>query len=98
MGMYNEVFCTCPKCGGSGYMQIHQIVLGFGEFHLNDPNTLKELTISQLHELKEAIMDDKFWCENDDCRHGFNLYTKEEEEKEQVIEYLFGDNSLGKLK
>ena len=27
MGMYNEVFKTCPHCNGRGYMQIYQIVL-----------------------------------------------------------------------
>lgn len=36
MGMYNEVFYNCPKCGGTGYMQIGQIVLGFEGFDRQD--------------------------------------------------------------
>lgn len=37
MGVYNEVFYTRPKCGGRGYMQISQLVLGFSGFDLENP-------------------------------------------------------------
>jgi hypothetical protein len=40
--MYNEVFDNCPNCGQhSGYLQIDQLVLGFGKFDLADLGLLK---------------------------------------------------------
>ena len=42
MSMFNEVFDDCPNCGKhSGYLQIDQLVLGFGEFDLADLGQLK---------------------------------------------------------
>lgn len=65
MGMYNEVFCTCPECGKQGYMQIECIVKGFGGFNLDNLDTLKELTETQLYELKDAIIQNDFVCDGD---------------------------------
>lgn len=85
MGMYNEVFKRCPECGKRGYLQIHQIVLGFGGFNMDDPETLKELSPSQLEELHEAIEGETFVCAgqgmNDEigCSHCWVPYPKKEE-------------------
>lgn len=78
--MYNEVFYPCPSegCHGLGYMQIKpQIVLGFGGFNLLDPDTLKELSVEQLHELKAAVLEDKFRCTS--CEHWFNPYHNDDD-------------------
>ncbi len=84
MGMYNEVYCTCPKCNGVGYMQISQIVPGFGEFSLPDGHNLRELTKGQLIELKGKVMRGNFKCQN--CGNVFNPY---EDSKEELIHELF---------
>lgn len=92
--MYNEVFKKCPKdnCDGFGYMQIHQIVLGFGRFNLDNPESLsKELNIEQLKELKDAVEHNR-WFECETCLETFNINTIEEsvDEKINII------NSIGK--
>lgn len=85
MGMYNEVFDTCPRCNRrSGYVQIYQIVLGFGEFDLSDLAYLKqrydrgELSAKDLHDLADALEDEVFYCKNrhgedHDCCHSWRL-------------------------
>lgn len=92
MGMYNEVFKKCPLCDeGYGYMQIHQIVLGFGGFHLDNPESIaRELNKDQVQELKEAVEDSKwFVCEN--CKESFSIESPEsQDEKIDII------NSIGK--
>jgi len=72
MGMYNEVFCRCPKCGGRGYMQISQLVFGFGEFDLDNYHTLEDLDNDQLLELRAMVLNKDFVC--DDCENVFNPY------------------------
>lgn len=63
MGMYNEVFKKCPHCSnGTGYLQIHQIVLGFGGFNLDDPNSLNRLSLDELSQLREAVTGGDFHC------------------------------------
>lgn len=63
MGMYNEVFKKCPHCkDGVGYVQIGQIVLGFGGFDLDRPDSLDELTVDQLKDLKEVLKNEYFNC------------------------------------
>ena len=72
MGMYNEVFKKCPHCNGSGYLQIHQIVLGFGGFNLDNPESIaRELNLDQIKELKEAVEGEWFRCEN--CSETFQM-------------------------
>jgi len=85
MGMYNEVFCRCPKCGGRGYMQISQLVLGFGGFDLENYDTLRDLDIDDIMELKARIMCKDFVCDN--CGHVFNPY--EDKDRELLIHKLF---------
>lgn len=64
--MYNEVFKKCPNCrDGVGYMQISQIVLGFGNFDLDDPNSLNDLSLEELRELRSAVLQDSFACDGD---------------------------------
>jgi hypothetical protein len=90
MGMYNEVFIRCPICGHKAYMQIHQIVLGFGGFDLDNRETLERLTQSELHELKAAVMERWFRCEGEGCDNYFNPYRKEEKSaKIDLAEELF---------
>jgi rubredoxin len=84
MGMYNEVFYTCPECKGRGYMQISQLVLGFGEFDLENYDTLRDLDFDDLLELKARVLYDNFIC--DDCGHVFNPYNKD---RESLISKLF---------
>lgn len=93
MGMYNEVYKGCPLCKkGLGYMQIHQIVLGFGGFHLDSPERIaEELDIDQIKELKEAVESTK-WFVCDNCKESFSIDDSPEnnEEKINII------NSIGK--
>ncbi len=89
MGMYNEVFVRCPKCSHNGYMQITQIVLGFGNFHLNNFETLRNLNEEELITLKERVLEDKFKCENKNCGNWFNPYTEKSEIKLKLIDSLF---------
>lgn len=93
MGMYNEVFKKCPNegCSGYGYMQIHQIVLGFGGFYLDRPESIaEELDKDQIIELKEAVEDRK-WFECQNCKETFNINDPQDtSEKIDII------NSIGK--
>lgn len=71
MGMYNEVFSTCPDCGGNGYMQIGQIVMGFGGFNIDRPSELAEdLNETDLIELYSRVVERDFVCQN--CNLRFN--------------------------
>lgn len=88
MGMYNEVYCRCPKCGGLGYMQISQIVLGFGEFNIQDRTTLEDLTSDQLEQLHEEVSEEQFECQS--CNAQFNPLTNKSETKNDDINRLFG--------
>ena len=91
MGMYNEVFKKCPHCDGRGYMQIYQIVGGFGEFNLDNPDSIaRELDIEQIQALKEAVEDTKwFLCE--ECGESFSINKKVNlDDKIDII------NSIGK--
>lgn len=77
MGMYNEVFDTCPQCGKhTGYMQIGQIVLGFGEFDIANLAELKrrfdrcDLSAQNLNNLADVLEkdgDNGFRCRDDDA-------------------------------
>lgn len=65
MGMYNEVFDACPACGRhAGYLQISQVVLGFGNFDLTDLAELKrrfdsgDLSSSDIDRLAQSLEDD----------------------------------------
>lgn len=87
MGMYNEVYCTCPKCGACAEMQIHQIVSGFGEFNIQDRTTLEELTQDQLQELHDAVCKGKFGCPK--CHKQFNPLVQTEPNND-TIRRLFG--------
>lgn len=80
VGMYNEVYCTCPKCGKRGYMQIEQIVLGLGGFDLNDENTLTELDEEKLIKLSNAVNQDKFECRVDPVSATENVLTGKSDE------------------
>lgn len=86
MGMYNEVFDECPQCGKrSGYLQISQLVLGFGEFDIADLAYLKkrydrgDLTADDLQRLAAAIEGEVFCCRADrlgedrasECHHSW---------------------------
>lgn len=74
MGMYNEVFKNCPKCGGVCKVKIPQITLGFGGFNLDDLDSLaKDLDESELQQLHTVVKDYKFFCQYDKCGHSFYL-------------------------
>jgi hypothetical protein len=87
MGMYNEVFARCPKCGRTGYMQIPQVVLGFGGFDIDDTEaTMSELSERELIELKGHIMVCDFVCCG--CNYSFNPYHRTKRRTE-LIHALF---------
>lgn len=91
MGMYNEVFKKCPHCsGGVGYMQVKpQIVLGFGGFNLDRPETLSELDLEELKMLRESVFDDYFVCQSETCRLSFRLLPDADEDaRKQIIRDL----------
>lgn len=83
MGMYNEVFTKC-ECGKYAYMQIPQIVLGFGGFYLEERSTLEELSNEELFRLKSYVINGKFTCE---CGNYFNPYA--EQYRDDLIDQLF---------
>ena len=70
--MYNEVFYPCPECNGLGYMQIGQVVDGFGGFYLNDLSTLDELTENELRLLHSLVLDNMFECRK--CGRAFEPF------------------------
>lgn len=70
MGMFNEVFKKCPQCENLVEKQIPQVVLGFAEFHLDDPDSTKALSPEEKEQLKK-ILDGQAW--NCKCGHTFSL-------------------------
>lgn len=106
MGMYNEVYKKCPHCKkGVGYLQIHQIVLGFGGFDLDSPATLVGLNLDELRELRNTLEGETFWCrapgygygdyDNDDpdvCQGSFRVLNPETyEQRQKLINELTGE-------
>lgn len=88
MGMYNEVYKSCAECGARCEVQIHQIVLGFGEFNLDDPEDIADkLTESQIHELRDALSEKTFSCDN--CTWHFSPF-KDAKSKYDIAEDYFG--------
>lgn len=86
MGMFNEVFCTCPQCGSQSYLQVPEFVLGFGGFDLENPETLLELSYEDLDDLRAIIDKEHFRCEK--CKNYF-LYSPVRESKLEHIKKLF---------
>lgn len=77
MGMYNEVYKFCPECGGVGYTQIPQIVLGFGGFDLDNFKSIEgRLTVEEIEKLHEYVKDKYFTCQQADCHHHFKFDEK----------------------
>ena len=73
MGMYNEVYKSCPKCRDLCEIQIRQIVLGFGSFNLDNIESLAdELTEEQLLQLRDAVKDERFYCRTCGCSFTFD--------------------------
>ena len=85
MSMYNEVYKICPACTNRGILQIPQIVLGYGEFNLNNFETLKQLNNQQLFELRSAISGKYFQC--DKCDESFIPF--QDLDKDEIIKKLF---------
>ena len=89
MGMYNEVFKRCPYCGGRGVMQISQIVLGFGEFNLDDPEDIaSRLSQDDVCELIRMVKEEnRFRC--DKCDETFEIGEDEtHDEKVKMLKKL----------
>lgn len=99
MGMYNEVYKKCPSCGKRGILQISQIVLGFGCFDLDDPQSIVEdlrSTCSSNQRVKELLgllkkrienalrNYEAFECE---CGNRFDL-TEEEDKQNELIDIV----------
>ena len=92
--MYNEVWKRCPECGHSAYMQIPQIVLGFGNFNLDNPESIaEELSESEIETLFEYIGEDRFECK--ECGNCFKLNAKKTNMKIEMIKrFIEGDVSV----
>ena len=76
MGMFNEVYANCPDCGKRCEAQIREMVDGFGEFDLEDPDDLQSrLDEEQLLKLARETKELLFCC--DDCKSGFFFFEKE---------------------
>lgn len=90
MGMYNEVYKQCPRCNDQyGYLQVSQIVLGFGSFYLDDPEDLAtKLDEDQMRLLAEKIKDQWFHCPK--CKSGF-LLEETHQRRESLARELFGN-------
>lgn len=99
MGMYNEVYKKCPICGKSGTLQISQIVLGFGCFDLDNPQSIiedfkeqgcsnqriKELLNSLKERVEFALRNyESFECS---CGNRFDL-TKTEDKQDALIDIV----------
>jgi hypothetical protein len=101
MGMYNLVYCRCPECQTKAEIQITQVVLGFGEFDLDDPESLADddkLNEDTLIFLKECVVDEWFYCENDECNtYKFNPFRVEKQaNKLALVRELFKKRSHGR--
>ncbi len=96
MGMYNEAWKACPKCGGESYVQIKpQIVLGFGGWNLDDPEGLaEELSLDELKQLQEELHEEhnKLRCKNENCGYQFYAHAAGEDrgEKERLAQGICG--------
>lgn len=90
MGMYNEVWKSCPRCRSRCCAQIAQIVLGFGNFDLDRPKALLEdpdLDLAKLRLLEERVREEVFRC--DGCGHRFRVVPEEEQrEREEIVTRL----------
>jgi hypothetical protein len=83
MGMYNEVYCLC-KCGFNVSTQIPQVVLGFGRFHLNNPDSLSALSQEEKEELAKYVNNEDFCCGR--CKISFKIkVTVTESDREFFI-------------
>jgi len=71
MGMYNEVYKRCPKCESLNEIQISQVVLGFGGFHLDDPESMANLDIHEKKRLKMLVEKQVFHCDN--CQNSYDV-------------------------
>lgn len=97
MGMYNEVFTPCRTEGCAGYAmtQVAEYVRGFGEFRLDRPETMLELTDDQLQSLKDELKDCWFGCCV--CGHSFRYFNTEKHnaERGKKIAAMFDPNGEG---
>ncbi len=87
MGMYNECFKRCVKCGVQNEIQISQVVLGFGGFDLDDPPDLAEkLNESELRKLRSIVEDEYFRCRS--CGYDYSAINGKASSSE-LAEELF---------
>jgi transcription elongation factor Elf1 len=89
MGMYNEVYKRCAKCGEMCDICISQIVDGFGEFYLDDPQSIAEkLTLGEIKSLHAFLSGENFHCVN--CGASFSATNNVVlEEKVELFKKLF---------
>lgn len=65
--MFNEVYVPC-ECGSKACAQISQVVLGFGEFNLSEPETYSNLDEDEKSRLFKLAKEAHFHCEG--CGNG----------------------------
>lgn len=93
MGMYNEVFKKCPTCGDYIRLCITQIVLGFGGFYLDNPESIAdELDLEQIKRLKKCVDGEWFYCEKCDASFKASDSKEERQEKMDILNSIMGKN------
>lgn len=71
--MYNEVHKRCYNCGARCTIQIPQVVLGFGDFNLDNPTSIEDLTPQEKKKLAEYVNRESFYCGHDSCNSAFEV-------------------------
>jgi len=85
MGMFNEVYKRCPECGGRGEMQISQIILGFGEFDLDNKEDIADrLDKYHIRRLVARVKEREWFT----CRMCGNEFRYNEQSNSDKIEIL----------
>jgi hypothetical protein len=73
MGMYNEAYKSCYNCGARCEIQIPQVVLGFGGFDLDNPDSMRDLSQNEKEKLSEYVNQESFYCGHDSCNSSFTV-------------------------
>jgi hypothetical protein len=86
MGMYNEVYKRCPGCGECCYMQIPQVVLGFGEFDLDNPRyAIADLNQQEKKSFAEYVNQRHFYCNNCSNKFSVKVVVSKEDGNEEIM-------------
>lgn len=83
MGMFNEIYKRCPSCGETVEEQITDVVLGFGEFNLDNPESIKDKTTPAERKELAEIINKMIWdCIK--CGHTFKVEVAVQDDTQKV--------------